>query len=409
MLYSFFACPASYCNFEMQCFHIIGQLKESFLECAWKWVFRRHPILGTRVCLDDSSSVLLTPAEQLPPISFIYLEDSEFESKSKQQLIEYRHNRIDLTNHVIEITFLINRSGRRAYMLIVSHHLIYDGWSTGILIRDFEKAYLTLLKQRIIERPQPEQCYQKFIRYQMLVSPNPCRDFYREYLKGYQHYTKRVHSFNIGFESKGRVRYSLHPLNASSLSELRRQFQTTPAVILIAVWGREMMHCYGVDDIVVEIVFSGREAPISEIEEAVGPFISIMPIRMRAGSMLSIIESVHTDMINLHAFQHTSFYQYPDMDELPFHTMESVVVFQNYVIDESINDASRDIFHVEYLESVYFPNNYISFEVKLINGNVYMELCFDRDEFTLRSIEKLSQNIKEELMNLYSAKGGKHT
>ncbi|UOK56592.1 condensation domain-containing protein [Bacillus sp. OVS6] len=71
-------------------------------------------------------------------------------------------------------------------MVISNHHILYDGWSNGIILKEFLKAYQCLSHSVKYNLPIKKK-YKDFIKYIQNQDKEQQKKFWQGYLKGLTH------------------------------------------------------------------------------------------------------------------------------------------------------------------------------------------------------------------------------
>ena len=111
------------------------EVDEAALLDACRAVSRRRPALGGAV--DDSGGTpVLIPAARRVPVTALDLPDSELPERLAAEVARP----FDLRTGPLA-RFCLLRNGNRRILLLVAHHLVFDGASKDVLLRDLAGAY----------------------------------------------------------------------------------------------------------------------------------------------------------------------------------------------------------------------------------------------------------------------------
>ncbi|MFD1323321.1 amino acid adenylation domain-containing protein [Micromonospora sonneratiae] len=122
-----------------------ADLDRTALLGACATVIDRHEVLHTRVTADDDGVPRLTPADTRPTVVVGELTEERIEAE-----IARRH---DLrTGPLARFTLLTGSDGRHL-LLVTAHHLVFDGTSKDVLVRDLALAYEAALAGRPADLP----------------------------------------------------------------------------------------------------------------------------------------------------------------------------------------------------------------------------------------------------------------
>ncbi|MFF0721618.1 amino acid adenylation domain-containing protein [Micromonospora sp. NPDC003816] len=103
------------------------------LVAACASVTDRHPILAARIVGDDDGTPRLAPADTRPTVGFAELTDA--------RVTEEIARTYDLTTGPLARFTLLTDADDTHLLLVTAHHLVFDGMSKDILLRDLAAAY----------------------------------------------------------------------------------------------------------------------------------------------------------------------------------------------------------------------------------------------------------------------------
>ncbi|MCQ2154007.1 MAG: AMP-binding protein, partial [Bacteroidales bacterium] len=117
-------------------FRIDGELDMERLADAFKTAFAAHPVLGARIAVGrDGSPVMRLEPGSVPPVKSRRMTESALESL-KAELVKP----FDLRKDCLCRLMLI-QTEKSGYVFVDIHHIIFDGSSMGILLKDVDTAY----------------------------------------------------------------------------------------------------------------------------------------------------------------------------------------------------------------------------------------------------------------------------
>ena len=124
---------------------LAGPVDKDAFEQAWLALVQRHEALRTAFSADGQQICLFS--ELTGPLTF-----QDFSSlplnEAEQQVINLTRadaqHRFDLTNGPLVQATLLKLADTTHHFTLTAHHIICDGWSTGILLQDMGKLYSTL-------------------------------------------------------------------------------------------------------------------------------------------------------------------------------------------------------------------------------------------------------------------------
>ncbi|MCJ8274470.1 MAG: amino acid adenylation domain-containing protein, partial [Psychrosphaera sp.] len=125
-----------------------GTLDSAALERSLQTIVARHEILRTRFGKVGKQAVQLVDDEVSCPLVITDLQslDPAQQQSRYQTLAEQEVNtRFDLNNGPLMRTGLIRLSQQRHVLLINMHHIVTDGWSMGVLVKELTALYSSFI------------------------------------------------------------------------------------------------------------------------------------------------------------------------------------------------------------------------------------------------------------------------
>jgi NRPS condensation-like uncharacterized protein len=188
MLFQYLKDPGSQQYFQQLILSVQGDIDIDVFKAAWNFVLMENEMLRTVFRWERLShpvQVVLKNFEA--PVrfyDFINVEEHEKENRFNEIISKDKLEKADIGIEPFRITLC--RYGQGMYKMIISnHHIIYDGWSTGVILNEFLHSY-----DMISEGGQPERQnkskFRDFIKFCRKQDNKEQEKFWREYLKGFK-------------------------------------------------------------------------------------------------------------------------------------------------------------------------------------------------------------------------------
>src|SRR5580700_5260627 len=131
-----------------------GQLDISALERCFGELIRRHESLRTRFAVVDED-----PLQIIEPATPVHLEVEELSdvavaerlATARRRAGEIARERFDLERGPLIRTALLRLSAEDHVLVVVMHHIVSDGWSIGVLVRELGALYRAF----VADQPSP--------------------------------------------------------------------------------------------------------------------------------------------------------------------------------------------------------------------------------------------------------------
>jgi len=137
--------------------HLKGQLQTDVLARSLNEVVRRHEALRTRFAVAENDLVQVIPCAatvELPVTDLRHLEAQAREQTTRALIDKEARCSFDLTTGPLLRVAVLRLSDEEHVLLLTLHHIIADGWSMNILVREVSLLYEAFA--RGVESPLPE-------------------------------------------------------------------------------------------------------------------------------------------------------------------------------------------------------------------------------------------------------------
>jgi amino acid adenylation domain-containing protein len=266
---------------------IDGRIDLPALEKSLNEIIRRHEILRTSFVVNGGQ-----PGQRIAPeahvdiklIDLQHLESLNRDAELQRTINAETSIPFDLSHSPLLRVVLIKLEAERHVLLFSSHHIISDGWSTGVLIHELVALYSEFANNRPSPLPPLPIQYADFAIWQRqwlagerLESE---RAFWREQLKGAPATLdlpadKPRPAIRTSF---GATRhFNLSPSLSSAVRELSRQERVTPFMVLLAAWNVLLWKYTGQEDVLVGSAHAHRNR--TELENLIGFFVNSLVLR----------------------------------------------------------------------------------------------------------------------------------
>ena len=269
-------------------FRIRGTLDIDALARALQTIVQRHDSLRTTfTAVDGQVMALLSAAPEpagLPLISLDQLAEDQKEEHALLLAAEEGQRRFDLSAGPLIRTRLLRMSPAEHVLVLATHHIVMDGWSIGVLLKEMAGFYEAFHSNRTPEIPALPIQYTDFAAWQResFVGEIPGRqlEYWKQTLGGVsavfelpadrprpavQSYKGRRHSVRLDAEL------------AKEVVELSLKEHVTPFMVLLAAFETLLCRYTGVADFVLGIPMAGRSH--IELEPLIGLFLNTIPLR----------------------------------------------------------------------------------------------------------------------------------
>ena len=410
--------PESGAYFEQVSCTVQGDLDVVAFRHAWQALVDRHAILRTGFVWEGLGEpvqivhrqVSLPWEEQdwrgLPSIR----QEDSFASFSRED----RSRGFALDKAPLMRVALLRVTDDAWRLLWSHHHLLLDGWSLPLLLKEVLASYEAHRQGRSapLERPRP---YRDFIAWVQRQDRTAAEAYWRETLKGFTAPTPLVieRSSRRGPDEPAAThaeqRQSISREASMALELLARRQQLTLSTIVHGAWALLLSRYSGEEDIVFGTTVSGRSAPLAGIETMLGLFINTLPVRVRVPAdedVVSWLRMLQERLVELRRFEWSPLAQVQGWSEVPrgVPLFESLVVFENYPVDHALlqRGGRLNVHDVRTDERTNYP-----LAVVAVPGvELSLRILYDERRFARVAITRLLGHLTTLLEALASGPGG---
>jgi len=275
---------------------LIGELRRDALMAAFGELQRRHDSLRTRIVTVDGVGLQEIDEQIVVNLGAADLSQTsglEQRAALERHLMERASVPFELTRGLLWRVELVKLSEREHVLLITMHHIISDGWSIGILIRELSELYGRLSRGEAATLPALKLQYGDFARWQ------------RGWLQGevlesqLGHWRARLAGAPLVLELPAdRARPAVESFRgafywftlprelAEALLGLSRREGTTLFMTLLAGFTLLLSRYSGQQDLLVGTPVANRSR--TEIQDVVGCFVNTLVLRADLSGELSV-------------------------------------------------------------------------------------------------------------------------
>ncbi|MBB4685798.1 non-ribosomal peptide synthetase [Amycolatopsis jiangsuensis] len=313
-----------------------GRLDPDRLRAAAAALLRRHPNLRVAFWHEGIDQIVqVVPAEAEPEWHETDLRGRREELPRLSE--EDRSRRFDPGTPPLLRFTLVRLADEEHRLLLTHHHLLLDGWSVPLLVRELLALYGD---EDSLPTPRP---YRDYLAWLTKQDNAAARKAWRTALTGVDGPTLLAEGGNGEPDSDPR-RYDteLDTATTEALTRLARQQGVTLGTLLHTAWGMLLGASTDRSDVVFGGVVSGRPTDLAGVESMIGLFVNTVPVRVRLqpGEPIStLLRRVQAEQNTLLEHHHVSLAEI-QRDAGAGTLFDTLVVIENYPVDpDSIDTA----------------------------------------------------------------------
>nr|MBA2682200.1 condensation protein [Ktedonobacteraceae bacterium] len=274
---------------------LIGDLTISILERSLREVMLRHEALRTTFVLEDGipvQRIVEEPALHLFVEDLLYLPEELREEEARRLALKDAQQPFDLQRGPLLRVLIVRLAEDEHLFLLNIHHIIADGWSSEIILRELSALYSAYTRGTELSLPAQAVQYSNFVHWQQKRGQVwvDHLEYWRHHLTGAQPLQLPV-SQNRPPVMTYRGGRQWKRLPAEILTQLNRLSQQEGATLYMTVLSAFtilLARYSGTEDITVGTPAAGRSR--QEFENVVGFFVNMLALRTNLTGVSSFLE-----------------------------------------------------------------------------------------------------------------------
>lgn len=238
---------------------------------AWNAVVAQNPILRTRIvrCKSAGTLQVVTTHEAI---------EWQRHSDLEEYLLHDRSQSMGPGDALTRFTLIEYPVQQQRLLVTTMHHVLFDGWSRTLMLKQAEASYLGLPMEQVPITP--------FVRFTADMMPDAER-YWRQELDAFT---------GPQFPSLPSCDYipvasATETVTFSSLPMVASDFTASTWVQL--AWSLSICHYTSSPDTVFGSVLTGRGIPVCNIERMIVPAFTTIPVRIHLGPAATVKDMLH--------------------------------------------------------------------------------------------------------------------
>lgn len=295
-----------------------GKLDVSALERGLNEIIRRHESLRTTfIALDGQPFQVIAPSLrlELPIIDLSALPAAERQAQARCLATGQALRPFDLAHGPLLRAALVHLDEAEHTLLLSMHHIVSDGWSFSVLIREMASLYRTFSAGQSSPLPELPIQYGDYTLWQREWLQGPVLEAQLAYWKQQLAGSPPALEFsadNVQSEIAGPVGESQSRVLSESLAQalkaLSRQEGVTLFMVLLAAFKTWLCRHTGQTDLVLGTAIANRTR--AETEALIGLLLNTLPLRTKLDdnpSFRTLLRRVREVTLDAHAHQDLPF------------------------------------------------------------------------------------------------------
>ncbi|ABX04502.1 MAG TPA: non-ribosomal peptide synthase [Herpetosiphon sp.] len=408
MLYHSLLNPQSSVYLEQVEWTVNGPLDLVSLQIAWQQVQQRHAVLRTAFCTEGLPQPLQIVLEHVDT-PWRVLDWQAIAPDEQAELLAAlreadRTQPFSLTQAPLLRWTWIKLAEQRYHCLWTHHHLLLDGWSIANVLAELFGIYGHVDQAQPLQLA-PAVAYRDYIAWATSYDQQQAQQFWRDYLADLTEPTPLPAPHAAPQATSGYHEYSLQltPSQTQALQQWARQQHVTLNTLVQGAWAVLLGRYNALDDVLFGATVAGRPTDIAGMEHLVGLCINSLPVRVKLDSQQPIVawlQALQAQQSRCNDFAATPLTTIQQASQIPAsqHLFETLLVFENYPIAASVEQAVSDLAIVD-AKTTEQTNLPLTLLV-LPDAALTLKLSYDQAVYSTTRIAQLARHLAHVLQQL---------
>lgn len=385
------------------CMELGGPVEPERLLRAAQALVGRYPNLRTAFVRDGAGEAVQVVHRYVDvPFTHIDLTGHDDVVSALDELVDAdRQARFDMTVSPLLRMTLISTAHRQHRLLLSMHHILIDGWSTPLLIRELLTLYAADSDPAVPVSGRPYRDYLSWLHSQ---DEDAAESAWTRAFDGVTEPTllapaDRGRPYTTGAE----VRRRLSEARTAALVTAAHEQAVTLNTLVQAAWGIVLANATGREDVTFGATVSGRPAQLSGIESMIGLFINTVPVRVRLDhreTLARLVQRIQSEQAALLDHHHLGLARIQQVAGTGA-MFDTVTAFESYPVDGGALSDLTDIAGMRILgvhghDAAHYPLGLIVHH----DFRLHLNFKYLPELFTRHQIDGLADRVVQVLETL---------
>ncbi|MFI7500904.1 amino acid adenylation domain-containing protein [Streptomyces sp. NPDC049687] len=315
---------------------IEGPLRPALLRTAAEELFARHANLRGAFLHEDLEEPVQVVLKEVPvPWREAVASD---EDEVARLAAADATARFDLTDPPLLRLTLVSHGDSRWVLILTNHHLLLDGWSIPLLVRELLQLYAARLAPGRTAPLPGVRPYRDFLAWLASRDRDAAARAWREALAGATPTLLSPRPAGVVPVPPELHTVRLTEQLTAEVGRLARTCGVTVNTLVQGLWSLLLSRLTGRDDVLLGATVAGRPAGLTGVEDMIGLFINTVPVRATVppGETVSaFLRRLQDRQAELLEHQHLGLTEIQRLSGTRGDLFDTLVVFENYPIDSA--------------------------------------------------------------------------
>ncbi|GAA1024555.1 MULTISPECIES: non-ribosomal peptide synthetase [Amycolatopsis] len=305
---------------------------------------------------------------------------------------------MDLTTPPLMRLEIARLTDDEVQLLWTSHHVLLDGWSAAQVFGEVCEQYSAIV-EGTPAKLTPRRPFRDYLAWLAAQDRAAAEEHWREVLDGFAAptplpYDRRPREAHRA-ESGATLLVELSAEESAELREMAKTAALTVNSVVQGAWALLLARYSGEPDVLFGTTVSGRPPELPGVEAMIGMFINTVPTRVEVRNGQSAAEwlrAIQAEQADARRYDFLALSQLQTFTGVPAGAalFDSVVVFENYPIEDSGQDGVR-VLDVESLDTTSYPLNLTAY----LHDRLGLELSYDPKLFDEATARRLAGHLAQ--------------
>ncbi|GAA0193617.1 hypothetical protein GCM10009122_56500 [Fulvivirga kasyanovii] len=385
-----------------------GKLNREVFHKAIESVIGRHESLRTSFVVVDGEPYQHIQPANTSTFRFVYVDlrnDENIEAKAMELVSKEYAYPFDLSTDSLIRAKLLQLENEKFVFVLVKHHIISDGWSTGILMQEIVDLYNAYLQGKPNPLSPLQIQYKDYAVWQNNLlkedGGNRDRKYWLDQFSNMEiphldltHRTRPAEMTYNGAEETHRFDTTI----LRDIKSFNQKHETTLFMTLLAVTNILFYRYTDQENIIIGTPVAGRNHP--DLENQVGFYINTLPLKVNissADSFEDVLKKVKKTTLG--GYEHQSYPFDKLLEDLNLHRdMSRSPLFDVMLVLQNIDLAGNAIMEGVKVESYHVDKNLSKYDLTIgfseWDGNLLTEFSYNKDLFSADFIRQMLFHFK---------------
>lgn len=383
-----------------------GAFDETLFELAWRQVIAHHPALRTCFFWDDLKEPLQVVRQKVE-LRWQRDDQRDLSLADQQERLQVflesdRRQGFDLSKAPL-VRLTQTRVSENSYRVIWTyHHLILDGWSVSLILKEVLQCYKAL-RRGIRSEVEDRRPFRDYVRWLQHQDTQLAEAYWRERLRGFEAPASLSVEKPSGTAASEKESYAVQQVQLSraateKLRTIARRHQLTLSILVEGAWTLLLSRYNDASEIVFGIVVTGRPSTLPGVEAMVGLFINTLPMRVSvppAARCIAWLKELQQQQIEMLQYEYTPLAQIHEWSDVPRgqQIFRTIIAFDNVQEDEALGSGEQNI----KISDVFRANTRTNYPLTLgvvAADELSLQITYDEGRFDSVTITRMMDHLE---------------